>query len=335
MKIIFIRIVNLFMLIACVQQVRSQTMVSSRYNADPVHLNPALTADFDGAWRVNINYNVLSTMKVPFKNYMMSFDKPVYFRDQKIGVGVSAIHDETGNNFFNNEKVFVSGSYFLDVRKNLLNFGIQAGYVQSNIKLDNEIWPDQYNRLLGSFAPDIPSGENFDNSLSYVDLNAGLVWKRILPRHLPSVGLSVSHINAPKISFSGYQTHLRQVLVLHGTDEWMLTRKVYVSPSFIYKSDFGGSYLILGSSCSYVFSSSFLEKSVFGGIDLKNGYGQVNALSFYGGIKYNQWQFGASYDYNIKNSKTNLSIHGPVELYVRFTALSSRIRNFSVPCSRF
>jgi type IX secretion system PorP/SprF family membrane protein len=298
-----------------------------------VNLNPSLTGDFNGGWRATLNYNELKTLSIPFKNYMISYDQPIYIKAKKIGVGVSALHDETGNNIFNKEKVYVSGSYIYQYRNNFIKIGIQPGYVQSNIKLGNEIWPDQYNQLLGSFEPEISSGENIDNTISYFDLNFGVSWKIVIPRHIPQIGFSIYHINSPKVSNTPENSKQKPVFAIHGTNDWIINNKLYLSPVFIYKTNFGENYLMYGSSLSYKLSHVLLEKSVFAGIDMKNSYKNMSAISFYGGVKYNQWQIGVSYDYSLL--KTNLSVHGPLEIYIRYIALGSRIQSFSVPCSRF
>jgi type IX secretion system PorP/SprF family membrane protein len=264
---------------------------------------------------------------------MMSYDRPVYVKAHKLGVGITALHDETGNNIFNKEKVYVSGAYFTQYEKYIIKLGVQAGYVHSNIKLGNEIWPDQYNRMLGIFEPNAGSGENISNNVSYFDLNTGISCKIILPRINPQFGISVHHLNAPKIYYTSVSTKLKQVVTLHGSADWLLNQKIYITPTFVYKTNFGENFMVYGASCSYKFAGSFLEKSIFTGIDIKNSYSQMSALSIFGGIRYNQWQFGASYDYNL--SKSGFAINGPLVIYIRYISLSSRIQNFSMPCSRF
>jgi type IX secretion system PorP/SprF family membrane protein len=313
-----------------------QGFPSMTYNGDPISLNPSLTGDVEGAWRASLNYNELKILGIPFKNYTISFDQPFYLKSKKFGVGISATHDEISDNVFNKEKVFLSGAYFSQYRNNLISVGIQAGYVLSNIKLGNEIWPDQYNRLLGIYETSISSNENIQNRVSYADVNLGLLWKKILPRHIAEAGLVLVHLNSPKVSYiSNSDVHLKPVFVFHGADNWILSQKVYLTPSVLYRTNAGENYLNYGASCSYKFPGNILEKSVFAGIGMKNGYGQFYAISFSGGIRYNQWQFGASYDYNMTSAKTNFSIQGPFEIYIRYISLSSRIQNFSIPCPRF
>jgi len=335
MKIITLTVI-LICLCTCHSKIFAQGFPSSGYNSDPVCLNPSLTGDFDGAWRASLNYTELKTQGIPFKNYTISFDQPFFIKSKKFGVGISAMHDEISENIFTKEKVFLSGSYFSRFRNNFISVGVQAGYVQSNINLNNEIWPDQYNRLLGGYESYVSNGENIRNSISFTDLNLGLSWKKILPRHVSQFGLVLLHLNTPVVSYlSDKDTKLKAVLVFHGTDNWIISQKVYLTPSVLYKTNAGENYLNYGASCSYKFPGNILEKSVFAGINMKNGYGQVYALSFFGGIRYNQWQFGANYDFNLMGSKTNISVHGPLEIYIRYISLSSRIQKFSIPCPRF
>jgi type IX secretion system PorP/SprF family membrane protein len=335
MKNLFSIHVILIFLVCSIQNANPQGFSTSRYDADPLNLNPSHTGDFNGSWRVTINYNELKTLSIPFNNYMISYDQPVFIKGRKIGLGVSALHDETGNNIYNKEKIYLSGSFFQTLGSNYLKVGLQAGYITSNLKLENELWPDQYNQILGTFDPSSESGENIENNISYIDLNIGTSWRRVFARHIPEFGISLNHINSPKVSYISGNIKLKPVLTIHATNDWTISPKVYITPVFIYKTNLGENYMNYGMACSYKLSGSFPEKSVFTGIDLKNSFSSFNACSFYGGLNYNQWQVGVSYDYNIIGAKNNLSVRGPLEIYIRYTALSSRLQNFSVPCSRF
>lgn len=334
MKNLFFYISLPLILFSATYKTNAQGLTSSRYDADPLHLNPSLTGDFDGGWRVTLNYNELKTLSVPFKNYMISYDQPVNIKARKIGIGISALHDETGDNIFKKENIFLSGAYLSQFGSNYINFGIQAGYIQSGLKLGNEVWPDQYNRLVGYFEP-FGGGEYLKKSISYFDFNLGINWKKIYAAHIPQIGIAVNHINMPDVSYVSGDIRLKPVIVFNGTDKWTTGRKIYLTPVFIFKTNLGENYMNFGTSCSYIFSKSLLEKSVFAGIDLKNSYSRFHAMSVYGGVKYNQWQTGLSYDYNISGTGVNLSVKGPLEIYFRYTGLSSRILNYSIPCPRF
>lgn len=336
MRVIIRLAISLTLLLTIHPKVFAQGFPSMTYSGDPISLNPSFTGDIDGAWRASLNYNELKVLGIPFKNYTISFDQPFYIKSKKIGFGASAMHDEISDNLFTKEKVFLSGSYFHRYRNNFISLGIQAGYVLSNIKLCNEIWPDQYNRLLGSYESWVNGDENIQNRISYADFNVGLSLKKIFPRHIALLGLVLTHFNSPKVSYvSNSDVRLKPVLVFHGSDNWILGQKVYVTPSVLYRTNTGENYLNYGASCSYRFPANILEKSLFAGISTKSGYGQVYALTFSGGIRYNQWQFGASYDYNMNSAKTNISIRGPLEIYIRYISLSNRVQNFSIPCPRF
>ena len=171
----------------------------SQYYAAPIMLNPGLTGNFDGTYRLAAVYRDQwrSVMDDPFKTLSASFDmrrrlsKRSQYPDQ-LGFGISFFSDRADVSRFSTTSIMLSAAFHksLDTRgNNYLSFGISGGINQRGLIYDNLTFNDMFNGVDGYT---MPSDENLPNNNVVVpDFAAGVFWN-VRPNQFASYHLGFS-----------------------------------------------------------------------------------------------------------------------------------------------
>jgi len=95
----------------------------SQFYASPLNLNPALTGDFNGNIRLAANHrNQWASVTVPYLSSSFSFDVRNWsdqLNGDAIGLGLLAMHDQSGDGNFTNVKLQGSIAYHKKLEKNV------------------------------------------------------------------------------------------------------------------------------------------------------------------------------------------------------------------------
>lgn len=199
-----------FVFILCASNVQSQDVRFSQYFVLNSWMNPALSGQYDGKYRLSAIYRdqwrgELDESIASFgfgADTQFDLKKKRQFSD-KVSVGLLLLNDRSRVNDFNSNHIDLNGAYhkLLDKQKNqFLSLGFSAGITQFGFNYNDVIFEDQFNGVDGYTQP---TGELFPpNSLAVGDLSLGLTFTSEYGEgHAFQIGGSFHHFNQPNRSF--------------------------------------------------------------------------------------------------------------------------------------
>ncbi len=240
--------------------VGAQDVHFSHIHASPTLLNPSMTGLFNGDLRFIANTR--SQWQSVTKGYNTAAGAAdmklfTFVNGDVLGGGLQVYTDKAGDVDFKTNLVGGAVSYMksLNGRRggNYVAFGVQASRVTNGIDINKIVAFD--------YEPSIQNGST--NQINYLDVTAGLSWFYTVNKYTNlHLGLSVSHLNRPLVSFfeeNGVSSDLLlyRKLTLHGGGDIQLTRKSSLRPSFIFKDQGPHQEITIGSFWKYKTSSDF------------------------------------------------------------------------------
>ncbi len=318
----FITLVNIY----------SQEINFTMFYENPVFMNPALTGDYKGDWRLTGNFrNQWSAASDPFRTASVSFDKRIYLFNQKFGVGLLMLNDESGIGGLTYNKVYVSVSYERVFNNHYIRAGLQGGMVFGSFN-SWTVWDD----ATGSFTAASGEAEDAEN-VSYPDIHLGLSWKRNIHIFEPEAGVALAHVNSPTKSFYGEDDKEGLKIALHAKIKVKFNDKIYLTPAMYYATKDKSNQSIFGTRLGYQFLNKRLPlKRVYGGVFLRNGIvNGMDALAVNAGITIRRIDLGFNYDFNISDLSGSGGSLGTFELSFMYRSLSTVLNSYSIPCERY
>ncbi|MBX2888888.1 MAG: PorP/SprF family type IX secretion system membrane protein [Ferruginibacter sp.] len=309
----------------------------SQFFASPLTLNPAFTGKFDGTWRLAVNHrDQWPSIPKAYVTTSASFDMGI-LKDRipdgdVFGVGVSGVSDASANSQLKLNYGSLSLSYHksLDANGyNTIGAGFQGTYSSMNLDVSKLTFESmlQQNGFTGQ------SGEFFTNGTNqnYLDLNAGLLYSGSSNgQNNYYLGVSMYHINKPKVSFKDQNWYLSGRVTVHGGGSFPVSDVLGVYTSFIYQMQNKANETMLGAAISLnangdkenptnVFIGSWLR--------LNDAFIPYLGLEFYG------IRFGASYDINVSSLKAATNNRGGSEFSIIYIKKPVEVKG--IPCPRF
>ncbi len=329
-------IISIVFVTFCSGLLHAQDLHFSQFYASPVFLNPANTGNFDGEWRISNNIRRQWATISPFNTIAVAYDRQVYLKNHDLGIGVIVLEDIANHAAMNHAGIYLSGSYRKIIDWHYIHAGLQVGYVNKHLDGSDVSFPDQFDNSTGSFNPDMGTSEPyFRESFSSFDVNFGVAWSKEINVFEPHAGLSFFHLNQPKESFVDQDNRLPTRVNFYAGSDIRALSKVYFTPDFMYMAHAGAKDVIMGAKATYVFSDNFMEQSVFAGTYFRNEFNNFDAFILLIGVNYNHWSAGISYDVNMSGLKAATNNRGGFELSIIYRAISTRIKEFTIPCERF
>ena len=318
----------------------AQDVHFSQFETSSLFMNPALTGDYHGDWRIGTIYrNQWRSVADPFESNLFYFDRHFYLYSKQINIGVVGIHDVSGVAKLTNDKVYLSISHTVQNGRSAINIGIQPGLAIKYFDVQNLTFPSQYDNSIGHFNNELDNFERgFDNtSVSYLDIGAGLSWSMNLPKIRPSVGFAIFHLNQPNESFNSQESKLSIRQVIHGNVLFRLKENRYLKPSFVLNAQNKANSILIGADVGKKYNNrSNKIKELFGGIYLRSGFSRnYDAIIPMAGFQYKNVRIGMSYDVNISSLNIASESRGAFELSLIYTALSTVPKHSTIPCERY
>lgn len=313
-------------------QITAQDVHFAQFDYAPLQINPANTGNFHGDWRLAGNFrNQWQGLSTPFRTAALSLEKQVFVLNQRIGVGLNFLNDESGVAGMTYNKIFGSVGYSRIFNNNLIGIGLQAGYVFGNVN-SWSIWNDQ----TGQF--DLPSGEPASgDKTSFLDLNFGVLYKRSIHIFEPEAGLALLHLNKPNKSFYESQDSPEDLKTnVYFTLKTKLNDAIYLTPKFFYTVKKGESASIGGLEAGYnILGNRTTVKRIFGGIYLKNSLaGNMDAFAIQAGTTVRRIDIAINYDLTT-SELSNSGNMGAFEIAFIFRSISTVLNSYSIPCERY
>lgn len=309
----------------------SQDRHFTQFYANPLTLNPALTGNMFGKYRMSAGYrNQWQTaIDHPFKSITAAFDMNFHLglqRRDKVGVGVMFFSDKAGVTDFVTNQISISSAFHksLDLNESrFLSGGIQIGLVQKSINYENISFNDQFD---GDSGYTFPTGEELPvNNFGYFDLSTGIFFT-ILPTDRTSfhIGLSGHHVNLPDVSFDdeiidrinpSIAFHIGGQLPMGQRLDFLPRALVYLQgPSL--ETNIGGNFKLL--------INQFAGNSIYIGSwgrmvrDEETGVG-LDAIILLVAVEVEKVRFGISFDGNVSGLRPSTTGFGAFELSLAYT----------------
>ena len=315
----------LVVFIACFSlNVFSQDIHFSQFYASPLTLNPAMTGNLNGSYRLTAIYrNQYATIPAPYNTFAISADMSILrnsLQGDHAGIGFSAYNDVAGDGDLSNTSVMLSAAYHKGLdrfKRHNISVGLQGGYTQKSLQFGQLNFGSQLTDE--GFDPSLPNGEPVqDQSFGYFDLNFGAMYTGRFVEGISGYGgVSFHHFSQPKESFLGSDNRLGSRLVLHGGGEIFINNSLSISPSGIFMQQTGAKELTLGSAVSYHFlneGQNGKRTSLFGGL----WYRIPHEIIFVGGIDFKDLRFGISYDLTFSNLSNANAYQGGFEVSLAY-----------------
>ena len=328
---------NIF-LILCVtvvaESINAQDPSFSQFFSSPLNINPALTANIMGKWRVISNY----------RNQWIGPSNP--YTTGTISADAKILQDVVGNYVDENTRVGIGGMMMYDqslsgaLKSNYASFNISGnirlirkegyelnGYrIRHNDKANNDEGAEQRlgvglgiiygnkrfdqskvtfeNQFIGTgFDTNLPTGESALSAMKpYLSTSAGLLYSLISGSTNFDLGVAAFHVNKPKQTFlSDENQFLAPRYVIHTNFETFLTDQIILNTNGIYQYQSAASYFSVGGALGYYMPSYDGDKDII--VNAGLWYWSKNAIIPYFGFTYGNVQLGITYDITISDLK--------------------------------
>ena len=344
----------LFFFFSCMVEVSfAQDVHFSQYYTFAQALNPALTGNFDGSYRVAVIYrNQLSSFlnKNAFVTPGAAIDLPLFegqLKKDKLGLGLMFTNDRMGEASLVTRNIGLSLAYHKGLGKlgnHRISLGGQVAYVQRSIDRDSYVFYDQFDVInhSGSGISSEFDVNNFDRgSFYYFDYNFGLYWKsQFSERFKMQGGFSTFHMSQPNQWFISENDNIflhRRYLGDLGF-EVFLTEKLALAPDILYQKQGENQMILAGSSLGYYFNSGFrTNSSIHLGARYRVSPVNGDAVVVLSSVEFRNLRLGVSYDVNLSNLKNSSNLKGAFEVSIVYVGESIRSykANKSLPARRF
>ena len=309
----------------------------SQFFASPLTLNPAFTGKFDGQWRLAVNHrDQWPSIPKAYVTTSGSFDfgimKDKLPAGDVFGVGISGLSDASANDQLKLNYGSLSLSYHKALDEdgyNTIGAGFQGTYSSLSLDEGKLTFEDmlRQNGFTGARTDFLTNG----NNQNYFDINAGILFSGSSNgENNYYAGVSVYHVNRPKVGFKDQNYLLANRITLHGGGSVPVADALTLNASFIYQSQSKASETTLGGALAYNLNADEVNPS---SIFVGSWFRLNDALIPYVGLEVGGLRIGASYDVNISSLKTATASRGGSEFSVIYIKRKSDSKG--IPCPRF
>ena len=140
-----------------------------------------------------------------------------------------------------------------------------------------------------------------------------------------STGISFYNLNNSKQSyFNDNLVRLDLRSAIHSVLTWNYNKNLIFSPRLLWLTQGKHREFIIGTSGEYIFEN-FMQtyRSVYGGISYRGN----DALLINGGYKFNNWQIGLNYDFNLSKLVPASIYRGGFEISILYIIDNSPTKN--------
>ena len=309
----------------------------SQFFASPLTLNPAFTGKFDGEWRLAVNHrDQWPSIPKAYVTTSGSFDfgimKDKLPAGDVFGVGISGLSDASANDQLKLNYGSLSLSYHKALDEdgyNTIGAGFQGTYSSLTLDEGKLTFEDmlRQNGFTGARTDFLNNG----NNQNYFDVNAGILFSGSSNgENNYYAGVSVYHVNRPKVGFKDQNYLLANRITLHGGGSVPVADALTLNASFIYQSQSKASETTLGGALAYNLNADEVNpSSIFIGSWLRLN----DALIPYVGLEVGGLRIGASYDVNVSSLKTATASRGGSEFSLIYIKRKSETKG--IPCPKF
>lgn len=295
----------LLLLFQClVAFVRGQDPSFSQFFSSPLNVNPALTANMDGKWRFISNLrNQWVGPASPYTTGTVSFDSRVLEKKlpdgNVFGAGGMLMYDKAMQGALKSTYASLNVSYNITLAEEnatqRLGIGIGGIYGSKRVDFSKLDFGEQFTGY--GFDTNLPTAEvALADMKPYLSTSVGVVYTFTTDNSNLDLGAAAFHLNKPKqSSLDDPNQNLAPRYVGHVNFDTYINEQVVVNANAIYQRQSTAEFISVGGSVGYSLTGD--PEAV--ALNLGLWYWLKNAFTPYVGIKYQNLQFGLSYDVTI------------------------------------
>jgi type IX secretion system PorP/SprF family membrane protein len=288
----------------------------SQFYQSPFSLNPALTGEFSGALRVIGNQRTQwRSVTTPFATVGIAADGKL---DKYPGVaaGVSFFNDRAGDSQLTTNLIHFSAAKKWSVipdKKGNLSVGLMLGLTTMSIDYGALNFDNQWTGLF--YDPSIAPGENFArDSRAYMNFHTGAFYSQEEAKGFWGAGFSIFNITSPDQSwFDQAFVRLSPRFNFHGFYNYKINETWRAEPMLLLMTQSPHRELTIGARGHYIVSDKdWMYRSFYGGAFARTR----DAGYLVAGVRYDNWDVGLSYDFNLSTLRTASNSRGGFEIGV-------------------
>jgi len=311
----------------------------SQFYTNQQNLNPALTGNYEGLYRVSSNYRNQWRQigGTPIVTSIITFDHKFYFNSDVITGGILVSNDQFSDFGLQTTKIQAGASYQKKLRGHDLKGGVQVGYVMKQTDAAIQSYPSQWVYEQGDFNTSVLSGENNLNEIAnYLTTNIGFAWSKRFARYTPTAGFAIYQFNAPNNSFfDDNNSTLKSLKVFHAEVLKLINSTYSIEPKLAYLYSSKAQNLVFGGNVYKKLNNKTILQ-VQAGVLYRDGFGRnSDAIIPVIGLQYKNFDFGLSYDYNVGQLSEFSYGKGTYELSLVYTLPAFLPEKLTLPCERY
>ena len=335
----FFQLIGLVLISACLH---AQDPHFSQFFSSPLTLNPAFTGKFNGSWRLAANHrDQWPSIPKAYVTTSTSIDFPILKNKipegDVFGVGISGLSDASANNALKLNYGSVSLSYHKALDENSYNTigaGFQGTYSSMGLDITKLTFEDELQQngfAQGTSGEYLGANPLTGKNRNYFDMNAGLLYSGSSNgENNYYLGVSLYHINKPKVSFKDKNWYLSGRLTFHAGGSFPISDVVGINVSLIQQMQNKASETVLGGALS-LNANGDDEKPT--NIYIGSWVRLNDAVIPYVGLEIGGMRIGASYDINVSDLKAATGNRGGSEFSIIYIKRPQETKG--IPCPRF
>jgi type IX secretion system PorP/SprF family membrane protein len=300
-----------------IESSHSQDPSFSQFFSSPLNVNPALTGNINGDWRLMSNFrDEWIGPASPYMTATISYDQkflqnkiPMVAEKNIWGIGGMLMYDNAMSGIVRSiyGSLNLSYSVRLEATETVtqrLGLGFGATYTHRSIDFNQLDFQDQFTGT--GFNTNLPTGENaLSNMKAYISASAGILYSYTTESSNFDLGVSAYHVNKPKQTFLKDDNQILAIRkVAHANFETFINDRAVLNANAIYQLQSTAQYFSAGAALGY-----YLEDDAGTLLNAGLWYWSKNAIIPYVGLTYKDYQFGFSYD--VTTSKLSRAARKP------------------------
>lgn len=314
--------------------VQAQDPTFSQFFSSPLNVNPALTGNINGKWRVIGNFrDQWIGPSSPYATGTLSFDTRLFENripeGNTFGVGGMMMYDKAMQGALKSSYFSLNTSVNITLAEgdatHRLGIGIGGIYGNKRVDFSKLSFGEQFNGY--GFDTNLPTQEaSLANMKPYISTSAGILYSITTEYSNLDIGAAGFHMTRPKQSvLNDPNQYLAARYVGHVNYETFLNDELVLNANSIYQRQESTEFISVGGGLGY-FLTGEPDNIV---LNIGAWYWLKNAVIPYIGIMYQNMQFGLSYDITV--SKLSQAAEKPKSFELSLIIRSSNPKGF-IPC---
>lgn len=306
----------------------------SQFFSSPLNVNPALTANINGKWRLISNFrDQWVGPSSPYATGTVSFDARLFEgripEGSTFGVGGMLMYDKSMQGALKSTYASLNTSINLTLSDadvtHRLGIGIGGIYGNKRVDFSKLDFGEQFSGY--GFDTNLPTGDvALANMKPYISTSAGLLYSISTDYSNIDIGAAGFHLTRPKQSvLNDPNQYLAARYTGHVNFETYVNELVVFNANSIYQRQGTTDYISLGAGLGYFLADQPETVLLNAGL----WYWFRNAIVPYVGVMYQNIQFGISYDITV--SKLSQAEQRPKSFELSLIIRSKDPKGF-VPC---